>query len=301
MIEPTLLALLRDPAAWSKVPAPTPAAHANAMLRAHVLKLLSAALAEAGERAMLVKGAALALDVYPTPASRPMRDVDLLVPPAREEAVIRALASGGLERCEQPGRKRSGKMLGETQLIARAGALTLLVEVHATLDKIVPRPFDIAAIERRASPAPKGLDALLVPAPEDHALLVAQHLASHEYRHPIGLLDLELLLRRGLDPALLVRRAHEARLSTVMFVALATLHALGAASASPDLVAAFAPSPLRRAALALFYDVGRYPVARGEGELGALWILRQTPMRDDLARWTAGLVRYAAARLEDIG
>ncbi|MDI1447272.1 nucleotidyltransferase family protein [Polyangium sp. 6x1] len=291
-----LLDLLRDPRAV--MPAKAPEAHAEAMLRAHVLGQISRALVARGERAMLVKGAALALTVYPSAAARPMSDVDLLVPPRRERAVIEALAAAGLTVHENRFRPKSRGMLGETQLVARAGEMRLLVEVHGTLDKIVPRPIDVEAVEERAKPAP-GLAALLVPSAEDHALLVALHAAGHEFRHELAWIDLELLLRGGLDREILVERAREFRLGTVMFVVLSTLRTLGAASVDPALVRAFDPGPLRRAALAPFYDVGGFPVPRTEAALGVRWVLGQTPLREDLGAWARGLARYAALRVAD--
>jgi hypothetical protein len=293
-----LRAILRDPSAG--LPSPSPEAHANALLRAHVLGVVSAALAARNESALLIKGAALALTVYPSPASRPMRDIDLLVPTRRMDAVVRALEAAGLESHQDRLRPKSRHLLGETQLVARAGAMSLLVEVHDRLDKVVPRPLDLAAIERRARPVDEDkLPALLVPSAEDHALLIADHAAAHEFRHAIGLVDLELLLRRGLDLGALEARARDARLVTVMFVALSTLRALGSPSVPRELVARFDPGPLRRAALRPFYDVGGFPVARLGASLGPRWILGQTPLRDDLAAFALGLVRYAAARVED--
>ncbi|MDI1483015.1 nucleotidyltransferase family protein [Polyangium sp. y55x31] len=291
-----LFDLLRDPRAG--IPAPTPQAHAEAMLRAHVLGQISRALVARGERVMLVKGAALALTVYPSPAARPMCDVDLLVPPQRERAVIDALVAAGLELHENRWRPKSRGMLGETQLVARAGEMRLLVEVHGTLDKIVPRPIDIAAVEGRARSAP-GLPGLLVPSAEDHVLLVALHAAGHEFRHEIAWIDLELLLRGGIDKGILVERAREFQLGTVMFVVLSTLQALGAASVEAEFVEAFEPGRFRRAALVPFYDVGGFPVARTEAALGVRWVVGQMPLRDDLGGWVRGLARYAVARVGD--
>ena len=291
-----LLALLRDPRAV--FPSPPPQAYADASLRAHVLRQISRALVARGERVMLVKGAALALTVYPSPAARPMCDVDLLVPPRREGAVIEALAAAGLEVHENRFRPRSRGMLGETQLVARAGQMRQLVEVHGTLDKIVPRPIDVEAVEGRATEAPK-LSGLLLPSAEDHALLVALHAAGHEFRHEMAWLDMELLLRGGIDRQVLIERARRFRLETVMFVMLSTLHAMGGASVDAEMVRAFEPGPLRRAALRPFYEVGAYPVPRRKAALGVQWVLGQTPLRDDVAGWVRGLARYAVARVGD--
>jgi hypothetical protein len=288
VIAPEYQRALADRAA--PLPAPSADARAAAMLRAHVLARIGRLFAAEGLTAMLVKGAALALTVYPEPAARPMTDIDLLVRAADRDRVVAALERGGLERRAAEGRARSGALLGETVLLARSGALETLVEVHTSLDKIVPRPVDEAALFARAAPAP-GLAGLVVPAPEDHALLVALHAAGHDFHHPAAFLDLELLLRRGLDLDALIERARAFRLATVMFVALSMLRDLGAASVPADLVARFDPGPIRRALL-------RRAAASGDA-LGVAWILRQTPLRDDLGRWAMGLGRYAAARAAD--
>src|SRR5262249_26673708 len=156
-----------------------------------------------------------------------------------------ALVDSGCTQERDPGRPFSRAALGETALIARSGATTLLIEVHTTLDKIVRRPIDLAAVFARARPAPR-LGGLLVPAPEDHMLLIALHAAGHEFRHPVALVDLELLMRQGIDFDVLVRRAHSWHLATVLYVTLATLRSLGAASITGDHVRAVDPGPLRR-------------------------------------------------------
>ncbi|APR85421.1 Hypothetical protein A7982_10770 [Minicystis rosea] len=288
MIAPALRRVLTDRSV--KLPDPGAEARAAAMLRAHVLANVGSILAAAGIEALLVKGAALALTVYPDPAVRGMHDVDLLVRRADHDRAVAALVRGGLEHQRVADRPVSASFLGETLLLARAGALSTLVEVHQTLDKIVPRPIDEDALFAGARPAP-GLPGLSIPSPEDHALLVALHAAGHDFRHPAAFLDLELLLRRGLDLDVLTARARAWRLETVMFAALSLLRDLGSPSVDGDLVARFEPGPLRRALL-------RRAAASGEA-LGAAWILRQTPLRDDLAEWTIGLGRYAAARAVD--
>ncbi len=281
--------LLGDRAA--ALPSPGPEAHAAALLRAHALSVIARLLERAGVEALLVKGAALALTLYPTPAARPMADVDLLVREGDRDRVVAALIAGGCVERPAPDRRHSAALLGETVLLLHAGAMTELVEVHTSLDKVVTRPVDVGALFARASTAP-GLPALLVPAPEDHALLIALHAAGHGFAHPIAFLDLELLLRRGLDRRALEARARAWRLSTVMFVMLTAMRGLGAASVDDDLVALFDPGPVRRALL------GRV-VGGAAPSLGLGWVVAQTPLRDDLAAWCAGLGRYAVARVLD--
>lgn len=298
-VSPSLVRLLRDRDA---APRPLgPEAHADALLRAHVLSRIARALSADHVPTLLVKGAALALTVYPSPASRPMGDIDLLVSPPDRDRALHALTRAGFVEHAPPSRARTADLLGEIMLTAQSGAMTAVVELHTTLDKVVPRPIDDRALFARALPAPT-LPGLLIPAPEDHALLVALHASGHEFRHPIALLDLELLLRRGLDLDELSHRARAFALTTVMHIAMSTLLSLGAASVTETHVRAFAPSPLRRTVALRCYDPQTIAHASGPNRLGAAWILWQTPLRDDLAAWTRGIARYAALRgLERLG
>jgi hypothetical protein len=288
---PEILNALRAPSA--PLPPPDAGDHANAMLRARILEQLSGAFAPSGLKALLVKGAALGLTVYPSPAHRSMNDIDLLIDPCVEPRVLAALELAGGEVRRLPDRPRSAKFLGEIAVILRCGKMSFPVEVHTSLDKIVPRPIPILDLFERAREA---LPGLFLPSLEDHALLVALHAAGNELRLPTNLLDLELLLRAGARLPVLVSRASEQKLTTVMFAALSALRALGAASVTAAHVAAFEPGPLRRAALDRFYNLGSFPFAQGPFALGFPWILRQTPFRDDLLPWARGLARYAAAR-----
>jgi hypothetical protein len=288
-LPPSLLRLLRDAAA---APRPTPGEHAAALLRAHLLPRIARALAAEGQRALLVKGAALALTVYPDVAARPMSDIDLLVQRDRSAAIVAALVRAGGVEHPPAGRPWSAALLGETGISMRAGAMSLLVEVHTTLDKIVPRPIDERALFERATPAPL-LPGLSIPAPEDHALLIALHAAGHDFHHPIALLDLELLFRRGLDFSALTARARAFRLGTVMFIALRALRELGAASITDAHVAAFDPGPARRALLERRL---RADLETAAPALGLAWIVSQTSLRDDLGAWALGVLRYAAVR-----
>jgi hypothetical protein len=288
-VPPEIQRVIRDPAA---APRPAgPEAHAAALLRAHVLRAVAKALSAAGLSALLVKGAALALDVYPDPAARPMGDVDLLVRRADRDRVVAALRAAGATEHPHAGRPHSAELLAEVQLTVPLGATSTLVEVHTSLDKLVARPVDEVAIFCRARAAP-GLPGLLIPAPEDHALLVALHAANDGLRHPIAFLDLELLLRRGLDAGEIARRARAWEAGTATYAVLAAMRDLGAASVPPDLVRALAPGPLRRAAI-------RAAGAGDGGRLGLPWVLRQTPLRDDPGAWALGLARYASARARD--
>jgi len=261
------------------------------MLHAHALREIARALTAAKVDALLVKGAALALTVYADPAARPMADIDLLVREGDSDRVVAALVAAGCTVRPEPGRAHSAPLMGETALYLHAGAMTELVEVHTSLSKAVDRPA--AGLFERASPAP-ALPGLLVPADEDHTLLIALHAAGHDFTHPLGFLDLELLLRRGLDVRVLVERARAWKVTGVMFAMLSAMQQLGAASVTEELVAAFDPGPLRRELL-------RHAAARGPLAPGLGWFVAQIPLRDDPVAWLGGAVRYAAARAKDRG
>jgi hypothetical protein len=271
-------------------------------LRSIFLERLGRGLADAGAEALLVKGAALALTHYPSPWQRPMSDIDLLAPDGGAPRVVAALRAAGCEAGPSGvNRPLTTPAFGETVLVARLGAFAHSVEVHTRLDKVVGRPVDYRAVFSRARPAPE-LPGLLLPDAVDHALLIVLHLAGHEFNHDLGFVDLDLLLRGDLDPAAFRARAHEWRLGTAAWIALETLVALDAPSAriAAALAATLEPGRARRAAVAACYDVGSYPVARGPLTLGWRWVARQTPLRDDLVGWTAGLARFSLLRAREL-
>lgn len=286
------LRLLRNRDARPEI---APGAHADALLRRHVLVQIAEAMKREHITTLLVKGAALALTVYPDAAARRMSDIDVLVEEADQERAVQALEKLGWLVARSETRQLSGVMLGETMVQARIGAMTFTVEVHASLDKVVRRPIAFADLVSRACPAP-GLPGLSVPSREDHTLLVALHASTHEFRHTLALQDMELLLRSGLDKRELQRRCEQFQLRTVMFVMLSVLRNLGAASVDDDIVRAFDPGWIRRKILERFYDVKRYPPARGEEKLGLSWLLGQGPLWDDSRLFAAGVVKYAGVR-----
>ncbi len=291
--ESRLRQALVDPAAWL---VDETRARAEYALRCHALERLSQALAPSGAEALLVKGAALALTHYPRPWQREMTDIDLVARPGERDRLLAALERAGCQKEPPPaGRFWSSEALGETALILSEGALSVRVELHSRLDKLVGRPVPYAAVFARARREP-GLLGLRLPSAEDHALLVALHCASSDYLHPPGFIDLELLLRRGLDGALLEARARRWRLCTALYVALQALRTLEAPSVSDELVERFRPARWRRWALSRSYRLGRYPVTPQAPRPGWRWTMRQSALRDDTARWLGGLTSYAAKR-----
>ena len=225
-----------------------------------------------------------------------MVDIDLLVLPQDEAELLRLLDGAGFSRLpDPPGRPLSFASLAERQLVWRSAGAAQLLEVHTSLDKLIGRPFSYAEVFQRGQAVPT-TPGILLPCPEDHALLVVLHAAGAEFRHEATWTDLELLLKSGLDLAVFEERARSWRLQTAAYIALETLRVLGSTSVPSDLLERLCPTQLRLRALASCYRVGHYPVTTGQLRLGLPWVLRQTPLRDDLLRWLAGVTVYAAKR-----
>jgi hypothetical protein len=261
----------------------------------HALGAASAALGRAGVEALLVKGAALARTVYPQPWWREMSDIDLVALPGQRGSVVAALEGAGFERYDNPRRPWTAPSFGEELLTIGIAGAHFVVEVHDTLDKLVERTIPLAEVRARAR-ALDAFPALFVPAPDDHVLLVVQHLAASCYAHPVAFLDLDLLFRQGLDGATIEARACRWHLQTPTYVALSVLRSLGSTSVPASLIEALRPPRWRRLMVRAFYELDAYPVARATFSLGWPWIAAQTVLRDDFGRWGRGLARYAVLR-----
>lgn len=208
----------------------------NVALLREVARVREAAAA-AGILLLPLKGAALAPAYYPSPALRPMSDLDLLARVDDFERVPAVFAALGYaqtpstpafvaERLRQPWQR-------ELQFTATRGSLTVLVEVRA--EPLDPAPTPIAELDTplaarlgayaarlwaRATAA--GDDAPRL-APEDLLLHVASHMVTrHADFRLIWLLDLAHLLRGtpAFDWQLLAHEAHSLGLAVPVRTAL---------------------------------------------------------------------------------
>ncbi len=289
-----LRAALRDPSCWIT---DLPRARADHVLRSHLLEGLAECLKQASLRVLLVKGAALASSIYPQPWLREMCDIDLVVEPGDQDHVVAALRGAGYQQHRWQQRPLSSAQTGERVMRIKLGETEMPVEVHRQLDKLVARPIDYRQVFDRASASAALPDNLLIPSPEDHFLLVVLHQATSGLRHQAGWIDLELLLRGGLDLDRVLRQAQQWRLSTALYLCMLTLQALRAPSVPASLIAELRPGMIRSAALERCYRVGSYPAALGPPQLGWRWVFKQTPLRDDTGRWLAGLAKYGVKRV----
>jgi hypothetical protein len=266
------------------------------VLRADLLNRISSRLVEAGCDALLVKGAALALTVYPEPWTRRMNDVDLLVRPGTESVLIALLQEIGCVVRADPLRRT---MYFETRLYAPFGGGHILIELHTSLDKYVERPISIELLFERSLPAP-GLAGFRVPANEDHLLLLALDSAHDGTRPAERLQDAARLLEAGVDRRAVETRARLFRMETALYVFLEALERNQRSTHgwSP----AFRPSAARTVALSisertLARTSGRPPTPMISWTRGVAKLVRQTALRDDTGAWFVGLSRCSCAAL----
>jgi hypothetical protein len=173
--------------------------------RKAVLAEVLAALRAEGVRAALIKGCGLAGTIYPDPATRPMLDVDLLVPAPRMAEAARALYAIGFARA---GKARM--LSGYSHAVAFSRG-DLVVELHRNIVQHNRTAIRAGDLWQRAVPDPLGsggerLDRV------DELIVCMVHVARHELAVPLlNYVDVARLTAR-LDAAERVeldRRARE--------------------------------------------------------------------------------------------
>lgn len=169
-----------------------------------------AALAEAGVRAVPVKGLVLARTLYADPADRPIRDVDVFVPPR------------DLGRALEVARARRWPVVWDSKTLRTPNFVVgrVAVDVATSLGPMGLSALGVEEIVARARPAvaPLGFAHLAID-PNDHALL----LAIDAFKDKLGLGkasargDLERIVAApGVDAAVIAARAREAKLATAV-------------------------------------------------------------------------------------
>ena len=151
-------------------------------------------LGEADISMAALKGAWLAWEVYPEPGMRPLRDLDILVPPDRAlEAGTRLLALG-YEQCEETALPLEEWAVRFKHLPALVSPDGHVVEIHTRLwddDGRMP-PHPIGLLERRVESA--AMPGLFVLSPIDNVMHLAVHAAFHRFDGgPLMLLDFAML------------------------------------------------------------------------------------------------------------
>ncbi len=180
----------------------------------HALKHAAEVLEKAGIRALGLKGTALAWRVWPAPAERPMRDIDILVAEAQAPLAYRVLREANWDAPQLDDTALARLAAQETHLPGLQSADGLMLEVHAhawasaPLSGLTMPDGDDDGIMQRA-----GFDESLgiaVPSSEDMLAHLVIHCAvSHLFNTgPLALADIDYLLRAdAIDWAKFWRRA----------------------------------------------------------------------------------------------
>ena len=188
----------------------------GALLKQNELANVSRILRGAGIAFIALKGAYLAYAVYPNPAMRPLRDLDLLVRHDDALAAYQALLDGGCRRLPQYGRDPRAALADKKhlpQLLSQAG--DICVELHARLlgpDRVGFEHVDDAGIWQRRIERRAGTETLWHLAPTDLLLHLIFHAAyDHKLNNgPLTLCDLYYLInKREIDWPLFWRLADE--------------------------------------------------------------------------------------------
>jgi hypothetical protein len=184
---------------------------------------------------IVLKGASLAVTVYPNPALRTMNDIDLLVKPAQMADAVAVMAELGYRFIEETG----SPVLGETDLVmghhlprfVKADEVAA-VELHwrlASPDRY--QPFDDDALWARAVAMPLATATTCSLCPTDQLLHICLH-ASYHHAFQQGircLCDIDALVRRAgpaIDWSDLQRQTEEQQWGPGVYLALYLAHEL---------------------------------------------------------------------------
>jgi hypothetical protein len=168
------------------------------------LREVVAGLAASGVRALVLKGAAVALGYYPSPALRRYRDVDLVVR-ARHMAQAQAALTGlGLaplpltDGAERRAHRLPAGIEFHSQWVTPTSRT--LFELHGDALQLGVPCADEDGRWERALPIP-GLEHGLMLAAEDQVVQLGVHAHKHGFERLVWLKDIDLVVRRagGLD------------------------------------------------------------------------------------------------------
>lgn len=259
-------------------------------------------------RAMLLKGAALAEDVYADPITREMGDIDLLVREADLEASIRVLAGHGFRSEEES----SAPWRHAAPLYSSDGLVPLELHRHIVYSEVDSRRFPASEVWSRSRPSLDGGPHLL-PAPADLLLHLCLHFShGRRYRSDGALAQVRdmasVIARYDIDWPLFAANARRYSMAGRAFLALYSLVELGF-SVPESAMARLRPSQLDASAGQRFIAqrvlAGKYCVPATDwglsvgGVRNALWwARRQLTSRENLhpEETPAPLTRRLAVR-----
>jgi hypothetical protein len=188
-------------------------------------------IAEAGVRCVAIKGFAAAFLYYPTPASRLLGDLDLLVRPAEMQALVQALQAQGF-RFGGAIEKAWGFLSDASFVPLHSADGNCNVDIHVKPDSYpLELGLDTEQVFAAARPIMAGALSVGVPCAEHMALIAVSNLAKDKFA-PDGLrklLDLARLLGSEHDfswPGL-IETAARARMAKALETTCTLLRAFG--------------------------------------------------------------------------
>jgi hypothetical protein len=266
-----------------------------ALLLDRALGEAAQALAAAGDlAAVLLKGTAVAHQIYENPSHRVGVDIDILVAESDFDAVLCALRAGGFRDATSPAFvRRHGDRAWEHELAWVTEGGTVSVDVHRRLAASDRFHVDHGAILARAVP----VDALPWPVthPSDSLLHTVLHMAANRYAVPLkSWIDILRLVDHGdVDLRAAAQRARSWRMATAFWAALRVCERWFDLEIDEEISRSIQPGRASRALLdrALSAE-GRWPI-RGNphGTFSRLWA--GPLLSDDLASAWAWLSESA--------
>ena len=248
----------------------------NVLLYAELEKALEA-LAAAGIKVIVLKGAALGEALYGSIAQRLMGDVDLLVAQHDLERAGQTLSALGYEHRPEPQGRLNPLNTGFTGELQYVHSQTgLLIELHWEITAAEPfrrtTALDTAAFLERAVPMAIGDVRCWGLSRLDNPVHLCLHLALHGFTHLRGLVDVDRVVGAGVDWDGFVERVRELRVRTAVYFALAYAQELLGTPIPEAVLDALRPSALQ---LWLVWAVGgpERPLARRELPRPVLYVL----------------------------
>ncbi len=226
-------------------------------LHAETLRQLAAALQQAGVTAVLLKGAALALTVYPQPIWRTMADLDLWVQGEEMAAAVTAVADLGFVVREQTARPLALQQLNQGELqMHRSDWAQGMVELHWSpflgwwLRRVANVDQTAVWARKEKLKAPMLAGAFYQMAPEDMVIHLALHTAvNHQLSMKAlqALLDVALVAQAcAVSWPVVAQRAKQWRVATAVYLVLSLLQQLIGVDGVEEALRILRPSRLRR-------------------------------------------------------
>jgi hypothetical protein len=204
---------------------------AQGLLLEHALGHLVATVVAEGIELIVLKGAALAYQLYPRPELRQYGDIDVLCRPQDYARLYQVLRAAGYETGDEAGALKANPSALESYFprpfVSPVGQT--LVEVH--FDVLQVGLFEVHSQElwQDSLVVDTGAFAMRVLAPEHQVLQLAAHVHRHSYGRLIWLLDLDLAVRRWgstLDWDHVLALARDEGVAAVLCYALQMAHRL---------------------------------------------------------------------------